>query len=777
MSGLFEALISFDASLASSARPEAVLAAILDHLPSLLPCSPRAMAVIDEATLLPDVCACEPAKADGRMRDLLASAIERGLFALALRRGQAVIDELPDGDVLLLQACATGTHLAGLLIGVCPAESAEPERLAVVALAAARAGAAHENLILRDRILAHTQGLEQAVEERTRDLAAARDRAEVSSRSKSAFLATVSHELRTPLNGIIGMTDLLHDDEPQPARRDRLAVVRSCADDLLLQIDGILDLSRIEAGRLDLTACEVDPGTVVMQVLRTLAPKAQAQGLELAWIPDALFPARVLIDAGRLRQVLLNLAGNAVKFTASGSVALRGRAHIACGIWQLTFDVVDTGPGIAPEAQARLFTPFEQGDASINRRFGGSGLGLTISRRLCELMGGTITLSSTLGTGSTFTATVQAAAHPPPARTSALSGLRVRGLGAGLLGETVTAALRRASVQVVEGEAALAVIDAEDAQAAAQLRRLPRDLPVVLLALLTGPSALVVAAVDGRPHRVLSKPVDPDELAVAIHDLTVGRSQPTSPSNARVPAADFAGARVLYADDQAVNRLVLAAQLKRLGVEVVLASGGAEAVAQALAHTWDLILIDCQMPEVDGFMAAAQIRAGGCTTPLIAVTAHAMAGDREDCLQRGFTGYLAKPVRPPQLVATLTSWIGHPVMAAAADPTPPDRFNSLRAEVGEEVFREVLQAMLDEGPRLAREATEAAAAGDLALAGRRAHALKGDAANLGLDGLANLARELEQAARGGDLGAAQTAGSSIPEEWRLAEAALRQALA
>ncbi len=776
MSELFDALVSLDGSLATCVRPSAILNTVLDHLPSLLPCRQRALATIDEATLLPVLIQATPGD-EARFRSLLEGAVAKGLFALALRRGQSVIDELPGREVLVLQACATPTHLAGLVLGVCPVEAAQADRLSALALAAARAGAAHENLALSDRILAHAQELEVAVSERTRDLASARDRAEAASRTKSSFLATVSHELRTPLNGIIGMAELIHADETSPARRDRLAVVRSCAEDLLRQIDGILDLSRIEAGRLDLTPIETDPGAVAMSVLRTLAPRAEAKGIELAWLPARGFPARAVIDSGRLRQVLMNLAGNAVKFTEHGSVSMRGEAQSTSDGWRLSFHVIDTGPGIANEAQARLFTPFEQGDASINRRFGGSGLGLSISLRLCEVMGGGITLTSEPGRGSTFTATLNAG-NAPAATQSLLTGTAIVAVS-GLLGESVQLGLERCGLgSVRSGHGDVLVIDGDMPDVAGLVKGLSDDHPVIVLAALSR-TPPAIASLGGRPYRQVAKPPDPEDLAAAVRELrSKNRTQRHErQSTAGLPTLTLAGSRILYADDQHVNRLVVAGQLKRLGIDVELATGGAEAIELALSDTWDLILLDCQMPEVDGFTAAARIRERGCRTPLVAVTAHAMAGDREECLLRGFDDYLPKPVRPSELAATLSRWINANRTAPAPAPTPPSRLASLREEVGEEVLREVIEAMLAEGPRLASEAVAACSAGDLTLAGRRAHALKGDAGNLGLDEVASLSKGLEMATRNGDRNAASAAAARLPEAWRQAELSLRTALA
>jgi CheY-like chemotaxis protein/HPt (histidine-containing phosphotransfer) domain-containing protein len=332
---------------------------------------------------------------------------------------------------------------------------------------------------------------------------------------------------------------------------------------------------------------------------------------------------------------------------------------------------------------------------------------------------------------------------------------------------------------VRSGPGDLLVIDGDEPNVAGLVNGLSDDHPVIVLATLarTPPA---IAALGGRPYRQVAKPPDPEDLAAAVREL---RSKNRTQCHERqstatgLTALTLAGSRILYADDQHVNRLVVAGQLKRLGIDVELATGGAEVIDMALADTWDLILLDCQMPEVDGFTAAARIRERGCRTPLVAVTAHAMAGDREECLLRGFDDYLPKPVRPSELVATLSRWINAERTAPAPTPTPPSRLASLREEVGDEVLREVVQAMLTEGPRLADEAVAACSIGDLTLAGRRAHALKGDAGNLGLDEVASLSKALEMAARSGDRNAASSAAARLPEAWRQAELNLRTFLA
>jgi two-component system sensor histidine kinase/response regulator len=772
---LFEALVSLDASLAACSEPPAVLRAVTDHLPALLPCLHRAYAVIDEDTLLPVL-----AKgSSSTLSDLLAGSVERGLFALALRRGQPVTEELPDGGVLLIQAVATPSHIAGLLIATCAPEAMHADRLAAVALATARAGAAHETLILHARIRAQNRELEDRVAERTRDLATALDQAEAASRAKSAFLATMSHELRTPLNGIIGMAELLHGSDPDQLRRDQLGIVRACAEDLLGHIDGILDLSRIEAGRMELSPEPCDPNVVILRALRTVAPRAAGKGLSLTFIAEPSWPTRVVVDQGRMRQVLVNLLGNAVKFTERGSIAIIASAIRDGEHWILSLAVTDTGLGMTPEVQARLFTPFEQGDDSINRRFGGTGLGLSISLRLCALMGGSIAIDSSEGIGSTFTATIRAAQVPqgdplPLPPTVGQVQLHV----SGFLARSCTNALAQVGLAISqEPPWKLAILDGGTPEAAGLMTTLPADLPVLMLIPLAG-AATAVTACTQRRFATLTQPADPTDLAKLALSLACASSANLPNTLASTAAHHLASLRVLAADDQAVNRLVLAGLLGRLGITPTIVDGGAEAVAAAQSGTWDVVLLDLQMPEVDGFAAAARIRAGGCRAQLVAVTAHAMAGDREDCLARGFDDYLAKPVRQAelgQLLSRLNDLASPTATPAQAEPPACHRLTELRSEIGAEVLAEVIAAMLQDAPTLISQASTAIAAGDITTAGRRAHALKGDAANLGLDALAATARELEKAGTANDMIAGQIAIAALPALWSEAAAVLRAA--
>ncbi|MCS6971354.1 MAG: ATP-binding protein [Planctomycetes bacterium] len=755
MSALLEALVSFEASLATRQEPAGVLHALLDHLPSLLPLRAVALVTIDDATLLPTIALRRPSTAQ-ELDQELARIVEDGSFALALRRGEAVVAERSDRSLLLVQACADPEHLAGLVLAI--VERVDSEQLALLAVLAARTATAHHNRELLAQQRAHAAQLERMVAERTRELAAALEKAETASRAKSAFLATMSHELRTPLNGIIGLTDTLMTDERDAVRRERLAVVRSCAEALLAQIEGILDFSRIEAGKLELVNTECDPEAIAVGVLRALAPRAASKGLQLLWLPSADFPARVWLDDHRLQQVLTNLVGNAVKFTERGRVIVRGAAQCQDGRWQLAFTVDDSGPGIAPEVQARLFTPFSQGDARINRRYGGTGLGLSIARHLCRAMGGDIALESAVGVGSRFTARVSSERGVPWERSSSALP-RIAVLASGWLKEAALACLQRLGTQpCAAAQAEVLLVDASDAPAVAEAAALPE---ASLLLAISPTASSAPAALAARRHATVLVPFATRDLAEALAKLAAAASDRASrPAEAAPP---LAGLQVLAADDQEVNRLVLELLLQRLGVAALIVDGGAAAVALSTARRWDAILLDCQMPDVDGFTAAARIRAFGVRAPLIAVTADASERDREHCLAHGFDDFVPKPVELAQLAAALSRQCRR--APEAAEPAPSEQLAALRAEIGGEAFAAVVQAFLAELPAHLAAIADAVAQGDLPLVARHAHAVKGDAANLRLRELAAAAKRLEQAAKAGDREALAPAAEELRRAW------------
>jgi signal transduction histidine kinase/DNA-binding response OmpR family regulator/HPt (histidine-containing phosphotransfer) domain-containing protein len=657
----------------------------------------------------------------------------------------------------------------------------------------------------------HREELERQVSVRTEQMEKAKNAAEAASRAKSAFLATMSHEIRTPMNGVLGMTEMLLSTELTETQRNYTKLVKRSGEHLLVIINDILDFSKIEAGKLTIEYINFNLWDLLEDIHTVYTPQADAKGIALDFDIANDIPVAICGDPNRLRQIMANLLGNAIKFTEQGRILAKVRvASEDNQAVALRFEVHDTGIGISRDARGRIFEAFSQADDSTTRKFGGTGLGLAISKQLVELMGGSIGVENARTQGSIFWFTVsfdkrRVDPDAPGDHQHTIEGLRVL-----IVDEQPSSRIglqQHLAAWQVTTETAASADDALARLSAAARAGTPYDAAILDMELTHTSGLLLAATIKGEPatratrlillspELLASDPVQRREAGVAYQLIKPARAADlfaclaTRPRGATAPAPQFVPPppairavttsrarvrRVLLAEDNPVNVEVAKAMLESLGLEAQSAPNGEEALRMVRKGDYDAVLMDCQMPVMDGFAATTAIRreeheAGhGHTLPIIAITANALQGDREACLAAGMDDYLSKPFTQQQLAAVIGRWIALPLVATVHhDEEPPrlppesveviqrevinraalDAIRALSKDGGDALVQKVVAAYVDDTPQHLQTLRRAISVADPTSVRKVAHSLKSASANVGAQKLAQLCKEMEHLGR------------------------------